>query len=80
MSDEVLDKLLNDYYTTEQVARAVGREVEHWSRIRYKYIANYGLHVIKVGRRYLYSKETVKKMIDDLLKNGDEGVLQKYYE
>ena len=68
---EALDKLLNDHYTTEQVAQAVGRKPEHWCRLRHKYAAKFGLEVVKLGRRHYYKKEPVNKMIDELLKNGD---------
>ena len=71
MSEEILDKLLNDYYTTEQVAQAVGRKTEHWCRIRPKYVAKYNLKVIRVGRRHYYQKEPVNEMIKELLQNGD---------
>jgi predicted urease superfamily metal-dependent hydrolase len=71
MGDIVLDRLQSDYYTTEQVAAAVGRKPEHWCRIRHRYIAKYGLQAIRVGRRHYYSKKSVKKMMDDLLAQGD---------
>ena len=71
MTHAMLDKLSTEYYTTEQVAQAVGRKTEQWLRIRFKYVAKYNLAVIKIGRRYYYSKETVDPMIEALLCNGD---------
>jgi hypothetical protein len=71
MGEEIIHRLSNEYYTTEQVAAAVGRKTEHWCRIRHRYIAKYNLPVVKVGRRLYYKKEAVHKMIDELLKTGD---------
>ena len=72
MSDTaILDKLLNEHYTTEQVAQAVGRTAEHWCRIRHGYIAKYGLLFVKVGRRLYYKKEPVNQMIERLVREGD---------
>lgn len=72
MSENILDRLVRENYTTEEVAQAVGRTAEHWCRIRYKFIARYKLVVVKVGRRYYYKKKQVDQMIDDLLKNGEQ--------
>jgi hypothetical protein len=71
MSNEALDKISNDYYTTEQVAQAVGRKPEHWCRLRHRYGAKYDLIVVKVGRRKYYKKEPVNKMVEELFKTGD---------
>jgi hypothetical protein len=65
------ERLLEENYTTEQIALAVGRMPEQWSRIRHRYIAKYDLKVIRVGRRNYYNKETVDNMIEELLENGD---------
>lgn len=67
----IIEKLLKDNYTTQQVAFAVGRRPIHWSRIRHRFIAKYNLRVIKIGRSYYYKKEDVDRMVEDLLKNGD---------
>jgi hypothetical protein len=66
-----LDKLYTEHYTTEQVAQAVGRTAEHWCRIRHRYIAKYGLQVVKVGRRYYYKRQPVNSMIDQLVEEGE---------
>jgi hypothetical protein len=71
MTDAILDRLSTEHYTTEEVAQAVGRKAEHWCRIRHKYIAKYGLQFVKVGRRYYYKKESINRMIETLLKDGD---------
>lgn len=67
----IIDKLLKDNYTTEQVAGAVGREVGHWSRIRHRYVAKYNLRVIKIGRRHYYQKGPVDAMVTQILQDGD---------
>jgi hypothetical protein len=67
----LLNRLYSDYYTTEEVAKAVGRNPEQWCRIRHNYIQRYKLHVIKVGRNIYYEKKQINRMIEDLLKNGD---------
>lgn len=71
MSDEILDSLENDYYTTDQVAQAVGRKPQHWCRIRHKYITKYTLKVVRVGRKLYYEKKSVNAMIEKLLQDGD---------
>jgi hypothetical protein len=77
MSENMLDRLHSEYYTTEQVAQAVCRETDYWCRIRNRYVAQYNLVVIRVGRRFYYRKDTVDQMIEDILKNGDESVFKK---
>lgn len=68
---EAINRLLTDNYTTEQVAQAVGRSVQHWCRIRHKFIVKHKLPVVKLGRRHYYQKEAVDRMIDQLLQNGE---------
>lgn len=72
MSTAMIEKLKSDYYTTEQVAEALGRCPVHWCRIRQHYIANYNLHVIRIGRSIYYEKAPVDKMIKTLLQEGDQ--------
>jgi hypothetical protein len=68
---DLLNRLHTDYYTTEEVAKAVGRNPEQWCRIRHNYITRFKLHVIKVGRNLFYEKHSANRMIEELLKNGD---------
>lgn len=68
---EMIDRLLAENYTTEQVAQAVGRKPQHWCRIRHKFLTKFNLKCVKLGRRYYYNKVAVDKMIGQLLTNGD---------
>jgi len=76
----ILDRLLAENYTTEQVANALGRTPEHWCRIRHHYIAKYKLKMVKIGRRHYYNKKTVDAMVEELLKNGEEKITAKSTE
>jgi hypothetical protein len=76
MSDKRIKTITDEYYTTAEVAQAVGRVPEHWCRIRHRYAAIFDLEVVKVGRSLLYKKEPVDRMIDRLLQDGDKEVLR----
>lgn len=68
---EIIDRLIQDNYTTEQVAQAVGRTPQHWCRIRHRFITKFNLKCVKLGRRFYYHKPEVDRMVGQLLTNGD---------
>ncbi len=69
--ENMMGRLLDENYTTEEVATAIGRKAVHWCRIRHKFIAKYELKAVKVGRRFYYEKTRVNKMIEQILATGE---------